>query len=277
MAKEYCSACAELAEESSDFYENGVTESVCDSLKSNTGFNPESGNNDCDDLTKANTCLIDGMYEKLPAYSVCDWQEFMKDLMPNISNMNQAIICALCGLWGAVQNQRLNNLAVETRFRILQELQGMDITIDRQGNWTYKYTDWLAEGSSKYGEGTLTGSIDFCFSIDENDVISWNIRSVTLKTAAYNLINPSSAVTRPTHTVRIPDMNGEIIFQDDTSTNYTQTLNKTVVFEKSGAIERGASTDWISFLNVYGDWVKDSDMDFQIRFINNNVQSVPIC
>lgn len=277
MAEEYCSSCTRLKNESSEFYINGVTDAVCESLTNNTGFNPESGHTNCQDLKDANDCLIKGDLTRLNAFNECQWKEFMGLHIPNEFNMLQALICNVCGLWSAVQNQRLNNLAVETRFRILQELQGMDISIDRKGNWTYKYTDWLVEGSSKYGEGTLTGSIDFCFSIDENDVISWNIRSVTLKKAAYNLINPSGAVTRPTHTVRIPDMDGEIIFQDDTSSSYVQDINKTVEFVQSGTIERGQSTDWISFLNVYGDWVEDSDMDFQIRFINNNVESVPIC
>lgn len=277
MAKEYCSPCIKLQEESSEFFENGVTESVCNSLMNNTGFNPESGHSDCEDLKDAIDCLIKGNIESLPAFNVCNWKEFMSQYLPNQYNIDYAIVCAICGLWSSVQNQRLNNMAVETQFKIIQELQGMDISIDRKGNWRYHYTDWLVEGSSKYGEGVLEGTIDFCFSIDDEDNISWNIRSVTLNTATYTLINPSGAVTKPKHTVRVPDINGEVIFEDDPTQNYSIAVNKTVAFEKSGIIKRGENSGWISFCNVYGDWVEDSDMEFQIRFSNNNVESVPIC
>lgn len=277
MAEEYCSPCIQLQEESSDFYENGVTESVCNSLGQNTGFNPESGNNDCEDLKLANDCLILGNIEELDGYDVCKWKEFMETYLPNQYNMNEAIICAICGLWGAIQNQRLNNLAIETRYEIIQALPGMYITIDRQGNWKYDWKDWIVTGESEYGEGSLTGKVDFCFSIDEKNNVSWNIRSATILNYNYHVINASGAVTKPTHIVRIPDANGEIVFTGLSDKDYSVAVNKTVQFTKSGTLGIGQDSGWISFCNVYGDWVEDSSMNLQVKFINNNQDSVPIC
>lgn len=97
--REYCNACADLRDNSSEFYTNGVTTNVCNSLSNDKGFNPESEHDDCDDLHLANDCLIETLIEKLPAYDVCDWKDYMEQLMPNIYNMNKAIISAICGLW----------------------------------------------------------------------------------------------------------------------------------------------------------------------------------
>ena len=93
-----CSACNDLRTNAPDFTANGVTYNVCTSLKNNTGFNPASGNDNCDDLSDANECLIRNMEDIIPAYDVCDWQKFMAEYVPNDATMNEAIICALCGM-----------------------------------------------------------------------------------------------------------------------------------------------------------------------------------
>ena len=94
-----CKACDDLRTSSSDFMLNGVTPTVCTSLKNDTGFNPASGHNDCTDLDDANDCLIGNMEDEIEAYDVCDWKEYMKKFVPNVYNVIKAIICAICGLW----------------------------------------------------------------------------------------------------------------------------------------------------------------------------------
>lgn len=93
-----CSACNELQKESPEFMENGITSNVCTSLKNNTGFTPSNGNDNCEDLSKANICLISNMASILKSYDVCDWQDFMEKYIPNDATMNDAMICAMCGM-----------------------------------------------------------------------------------------------------------------------------------------------------------------------------------
>ncbi len=77
MATKNCSACNTLQEKSADFVQNGVTTTVCTSLKNDTGFSASNGNNDCTDLDLANDCLIGNMEDEIDAYEVCDWKTYM--------------------------------------------------------------------------------------------------------------------------------------------------------------------------------------------------------
>lgn len=94
-----CSACNDLRKSSPEFTQKGVTETVCTSLKNNTGFNPSNDTEDFDDLYDAVDCLVCNMDDELPAYDVCDWKEFMKKLIPNLCNTLKAIVCAIGGIW----------------------------------------------------------------------------------------------------------------------------------------------------------------------------------
>lgn len=94
-----CDACSDLQENSADFVQNGVTNAVCTSLKNDTGFNPSSDNDNCDDLNNANDCLIGNMEDEIDAYDVCDWKEYMANFVHNVWNVIKAMICSMCGLW----------------------------------------------------------------------------------------------------------------------------------------------------------------------------------
>lgn len=101
MAKPDCNACEELRSHAPDFVQNGVTDTICTSLKNNTGLNPSATviNDDCTDLDLANDCLVGRMDKEVDAYDVCDWKEFMHQFIPNLWNLLKALICAICGLW----------------------------------------------------------------------------------------------------------------------------------------------------------------------------------
>lgn len=105
MSNLNCSACSELNDHASEFVQNGVTETVCTSLKNNTGFNPSLTTiiDDCEDLDLANDCLIGMMAKELDMYDICDWKEFMKKFIPNVNQVIKAGICAMCGLWDKVE------------------------------------------------------------------------------------------------------------------------------------------------------------------------------
>lgn len=101
-----CSACTELKNTSTEFVQNGVTKTVCNSLKNDTGFNPKltTLHTDCEDLDMANDCMIGMMENEVDSYDLCDWKKFMKKFIPNVHQLNEAQICALCGLWTNVHD-----------------------------------------------------------------------------------------------------------------------------------------------------------------------------
>lgn len=104
MATYDCSACSDLQDVSSTFIRNGVTNTVCTSLKNNTGINPNHTpvRTDCQDLDLINDCLVGRMADEVPSYDVCDWKTFMKKFIPNVWTTIKALICAICGLWTKV-------------------------------------------------------------------------------------------------------------------------------------------------------------------------------
>lgn len=112
MANVNCNACEEIRQDSPNLIVNGLGDTECTSLKNNTGLNPSSGNDDCEDLNNLNDCLVGNMEAEVDAYDVCDWKPFMKKFIPNVWTTIKAVICALCGLWDNMANilTNINNL-----------------------------------------------------------------------------------------------------------------------------------------------------------------------
>lgn len=97
-----CSACDELRQTDPNFVVNGLGDTECASLGNNTGLNPSSGNDDCEDLNAMNDCLVKNMETEIDSYNVCNWKEYMKALVDNLWTMFKGIICSICGLWERV-------------------------------------------------------------------------------------------------------------------------------------------------------------------------------
>lgn len=106
MATIDCSACEDLQRDAPDFVENGVTSTICNSLKNDTGFNPSLTvqHTDCEDLDTANDCLIGMMDSAVEKFEPCDWQPFMHRFIPNLHQFLKAQICAICGIWTNIHN-----------------------------------------------------------------------------------------------------------------------------------------------------------------------------
>ena len=47
--------------------------------------------------------MIGNMAAELVKYDLCDWKDFMQKYMPNEYTVNQALICAIAGLWTKVE------------------------------------------------------------------------------------------------------------------------------------------------------------------------------
>lgn len=99
-----CEACEDIRQNDPSLIVNGFTDAECASLKNDTGLNPSSGHNDCQDLTNMNDCLIGNEDAELENYEVCDWKAFMHNFIPNLWTLESGIICAICGIWTNIHN-----------------------------------------------------------------------------------------------------------------------------------------------------------------------------
>lgn len=104
MANVYCESCEDLRSNVPELIANGFTNEMCSSLANDTGLKQSVGHDDCTDLHNLNDCLVGNMETEIEPYDVCDWKEFMKNLIPNIWTTSKAMICAICGLWTNVHN-----------------------------------------------------------------------------------------------------------------------------------------------------------------------------
>ena len=96
-----CQACTELRDYAPGFIQNGVTGKTALSLSKDTGLNPDLTvlHNNCEDLTDANDCLVGRMGQEVQAYDQCDWKDYMSRLVPNLYELNKAMIAGDCGQW----------------------------------------------------------------------------------------------------------------------------------------------------------------------------------
>lgn len=101
-----CAACSDLKELSPTFAREGITTTICNSLKNDTGINPNLSvlHNDCTDLNLINDCLVGQMQDEVQKYEVCDWKKFMRRFIPNVRETFKGVICAICGLWTNIHN-----------------------------------------------------------------------------------------------------------------------------------------------------------------------------
>lgn len=104
MAELNCTACEDLREEVPQLIVNGFDNTMCTSLKNDTGLKSSSGHNDCTDLDTMNDCLIGNMETEIDRYDTCEWKPFTKKFIDNIWTMEKATICAICGLWTNVHS-----------------------------------------------------------------------------------------------------------------------------------------------------------------------------
>ena len=150
-----CTSCDELKTNATSFVTNGVTTTVCTSLKNDTGFNPKlkTLHTDCEDLDTANDCLIGIMDSDLEKYEACDWKQFMHNFIPNLYTMLKAGICALCGIWENIHS-------LTTRVSELEDVSDrIDCMIDyMMSGADFSFGESTSETSSRLIPGT---GVDF--------------------------------------------------------------------------------------------------------------------
>lgn len=133
MANLNCAACEDLRQDAPSLIVNGFDDTMCTSLKNNTGLNPSSGNDDFTDLSNMADCLVGNMAEEVDLYEVCDWKTFMKSFIPNLWTTLKAMICSQAGLW-----MLINKVYGETFVRYYRDNSGGSGTTYQ---WDYYNTD----------------------------------------------------------------------------------------------------------------------------------------
>lgn len=104
MAELSCQSCEEIKQEVPSLVTNGLSSTMCASLKNDTGLKASSGNDDCEDLNNLNDCLVGNMETEIDRYDVCEWKPFTKKLIDNLYTTLKAMICAICGIWTNIHN-----------------------------------------------------------------------------------------------------------------------------------------------------------------------------
>ena len=215
MANINCDACDAIREESPSLIVNGLGDTECASLQNNTGLNPSSGNDDCEDLNNLNDCLVGNMAAEIDSYDVCDWKTFMKKFIPNVWTTLKGIICAICGLWTRVNKHdcEIANLYNGISFDIGEEPTDGSYVVAGKGVSFYQVS--TGEHKSDVGLTYIAGGLAICYGscrfysenfTDEKACVNFDNGSVE-RTSIARLGNPNWAETGQ------PISDGELIFE----------------------------------------------------------------
>lgn len=307
MARDYCTACGKLKAENANFMENGVTTSICNSLKNDTGLTPALGHDNCEDLADINDCLLATLRSELLKWDGCDWKGFVDKLIKNILTTNDAFICSECGQWSSIHDleeqialiwkeiqkiwNEINNIKdqiqamasqnyiVQARYNVSQATPGFSVNIDRDGTFTFAWADWNDAGATQLvGRGVISGKVNYCMDPQSNQSALWRITSFTINSVSYT---STGNYTQPfTITLRVPSSTGTVIYNrsHNGSTSFTDAVGSTTAVNKSATIGPGSNSGWQTFLHFYNDGpVADDEGDVQLLFTNNNLRPVPRC
>lgn len=300
---DYCTACGALKEYAPNFVKNGITDKECKSLQKDTGLNPglKELHKNCEDLNDMLDCLLNSLQDKLPAYSVCDWKAYMKELTNNLYTIQKAMICSECGQWIKVHEieDSINKLwakmakveaaldalaaqkwEVDVRRLVQSEVPELKIHIDRSGYFEFNWTDWDMNGSvitNPMGRGKLTGRINFGMTQENGMNAKWQVRSVTLDTVTYQSLNVRSLefIIK----FYVPTISGGTLEYErphNSLETFTDKINKTIPINLKGVLGSGQNSGWLQIFTFKDQGkVLSSIVDGQVRFSNKNLTSVP--
>lgn len=174
------------------------------------------------------------------------------------------------------------NFDVEMRFLVIDGSGDPTITtsVEKTGDFVINETDWIEQGTNPFGYRTMTGNVDFCMIEGSQGSAVYRVNSLTLDRYVYDATGNAGAATAPSFTVRSPNENGTVLYtiQHASGVDVDVNVDTTATVGVTGTLDAGETTDWITVMNIYADWVVDSSVNLQIRFINNNSNgAVPVC
>ncbi|PZL69934.1 hypothetical protein CI088_16940 [Enterococcus plantarum] len=300
---DYCAACDNLKEYAANFIINGITEKECNSLKKDTGLNPNLDvlHTNCEDLNDLNDCLIGALKDTLADQNVCDWKAFMDQLMTNLQLMNKAMVCSDCGQWlktheletsinklwekmakveATLDSLAAQNWEVNASYVIEYSTPEMSVSIDRgTGNFVFNWTDWLDSSfKRRLGRGSVTGKVNFGMGQESGLNAKWQIRSVTVNECTYKS-EKVSGVNEFLISLYVKNDKETSIFKKKHNTieDKTWAINQTITIGMKGVLPPGTDSGWIQFLEVFNDSLSstlDDRANVKIQFANKNKTSV---
>ncbi|OFI46948.1 hypothetical protein BG262_02935 [Floricoccus penangensis] len=268
----------------SNFCFSEVDDDICKSLANNEGINPteKSKHSDCEDLKALNDLGMGDVHNSLKFLDMCDveaWKCWLFSLVTWIWNINKAMICAICGLWDALDKQ---NWEINTKYEITEETPGMSVTIDRTtGDFEFKYSDWIkpSDPTSRIGQGIITGTVNFGMRSADNGAFDWQIRDVLVKKIEYISDGKNANIDFVIH-LYVKDSSEQEIYTKahNSNSSFSENINKTIKIDKKGTVKKGESSGWIQFLELYNDNLQtslDDRANVKIEFKNNNKGNPP--
>lgn len=283
--EEYCSPCIKLKKQNPDFWQNGITDKACNSLKENTGLDSKNGHKDCEDLHDMNDCLLEQARKEMNKLDWCNPKtlyRFLKDYICKLHALLKAIICAICGLWEKVEDLMSQNWAINTRYIIEYSTPEMSVSINRtNGDFIFKFSDWQNpnDPSTRLGRGEIRGTVNFGMRKAKNGAFDWQIREVVVKNIKY-VTSGKPKVSDFRINIYVKKDGEQTVYsrQHDATKNFTDTINKTIPVNTKGTVNKGQSSGWMQFLEVFNDnlaTTMDDRANVQIEFKNNNQGTPP--
>ena len=132
-----CEACDRLEQNTPSFVLNGVTQADCASLIKNNGLANQLTLtlDNCATLQDLVDCLVGRHGEILPAYQLCEIQDWLADLTGNLHQLMSVWVCNECGQWNAIidlQNRVANlEMRVENLENRVEQLENANANSQR--------------------------------------------------------------------------------------------------------------------------------------------------
>lgn len=280
--------------------QQGITDKECRSLQKDTGLNPDLAiiHKNCEDLHDLLDCFLRRLQDKLPAYDVCHWKDYLREVTANIYQIQKALICSDCGQWQKIHeieyslNQLWAKMAkveadldaiasqkweVQTRTIAGTPLTGLTMTLTETGSFCIDWTVWETVGTTILGKGKLIGQINLGMTQEEGIHAKWQIRSVTLQSIDYKVQKASTNQA----------MSQLIIFNTNTAlpnyekqyertSSFSEAINQTIPINLSGRLDSGSTTGWLSIFTFKQQGPSQSGtVEAQMHLLNHSLHSVP--
>lgn len=136
----------------------------------------------------------------------------------------------------------------------------------------FTFTHDLVDGVGVIGNGTLTGGLNYRYSVNEDGSIDVELISMYLNTYVYNKTKDNEAVNQDISFKIFDQVTGNLIYvkPHHGANSFTETINKTVPLNIHRRIAPHSSSGYINFIKIHDDWIHDTHGWGAIRFTNNN-------
>ena len=136
----------------------------------------------------------------------------------------------------------------------------------------FTFTHDLVDGVGVIGTGTLTGGLNYRYSVNEDGSIDVELISMYLNSYVYTKTKDNEAVNQDISFKIFDQVSGNLVYSQPHhgSNSFTETINKTVPLNIRRRIAPHSSSGYINFIKIHDDWIHDTHGWGAVRFTNNN-------